>query len=265
MSLMKKWVRTILNNCGYELRRVGNSGVQGQSFPLDPFEAQCQLMNSLNRSNISIFDVGANKGQTAKRYRTMFPGAEIYCFEPFPDSITELQRQFIDDQKVHIVAKAVAREKGFATFYVNEFDATNSLLPRPTSERRYYPKFAGPKDTIEVEVIDLDGFMSASNISRIDILKLDIQGGELSALNGAKDLLAGENTSMIYTEIMFIPHYESSPLFHEIWSFLCNYGYSLFDIYDLHRARNGQIRYGDALFVSEAIRKNVINKYSAEP
>ena len=259
MKLMKRLAKVTLGGLGYELRKKSAAGIS------DPFEAQRQLINNLSKTDISILDVGANKGQTTRRYRTEFPTAEIYCFEPFPDSIAELQKQFSDDRKIHIVPKAVAQKKGVATFYVNEFDATNSLLPRPISDRRYYPKSAGPKESIEVEVIDLDEFLRVSNISLIDILKFDIQGGELNALHGAESLLGAGSTSLIYTEIMFIPHYEGASLFHEIWSFLSKFGYSLFDIYDLHRATNGQIRYGDALFVSESVRNNVINEYSEEP
>ncbi len=266
MRTMMNWTKTILSNIGYKLRKIrGSPTIQGKSFPLDPFEVQRQLITDLNKTYISIFDVGANKGQTTRKYRAMFPEAEIYCFEPFPNSIEKLQGQFAGNQKIHIVPKAIAREKGVSIFYVNEKDETNSLLPRPISERRYYPKFAGPKDTIEVDTISLDEFISESNISIIDILKFDIQGGELNALHGAKKLLERRTTPLIYTEIMFIPHYEGAPLLHEIWSFLANYGYSLFDIYNLHRATNGQIRFGDALFVSEAIRNNVINLYSEEP
>lgn len=235
------------------------------SFPADPFEAQCQLIKHLKRTDILILDVGANKGQTATRYRSQFPTAEIYCFEAYPASIAGLQKQFHDDQKIHVVPKAVAREKGVATFYVNEFDPTNSLFPRPASDRRYYPKSAGPKETIEVEVISLDEFLRSNNVSAVEILKMDIQGGELNALRGAESLLRAGGASLIFTEIAFIPHYEGAPLFHEVWSFLSKFDYSLFDIYDLHRATNGQLRYGDALFVSNSMRNHVVNEYSEEP
>ncbi|MDJ0744806.1 MAG: FkbM family methyltransferase [Xenococcaceae cyanobacterium MO_167.B27] len=265
IKLMKKLIKAIVSGLGYELRKKRKPSIPGNSFPSNPFKAQRQLIKNLNKTDIYILDVGANKGQTARKYRSQFPTAEIYCFEPFPDSIAELNRKFSDDQKIHIVPKAVAQEKGIATFYVNERDETNSLLPRPSSERRYYPKSAKPKETIEVEVTNLDEFLKESNISMIDILKFDIQGGELNALHGAESLLEEKSTALIYTEIMFIPHYEGVPLFHEIWSFISKFGYSLFDIYNLGRATNGQIRQGDALFVSESVRNNVINKYPEEP
>ncbi|MCX7714024.1 MAG: hypothetical protein N2035_10255 [Chthoniobacterales bacterium] len=70
-------------------------------------------------------------------------------------------------------------------------------------------------------------------------------------------LLRTGNIPLIFTEIMFIPHYAGAPLFHEIWSYLSHFAYSLFDIYELHRAENGQLRYGDAIFLSEAMRSRI--------
>ncbi|MCX7714023.1 MAG: FkbM family methyltransferase [Chthoniobacterales bacterium] len=167
---MKIAAQKIIELFGYELRRkaeiLGNSR---SGFPSEPFEAQYQLMKIFSRDVVNIFDIGAYKGQTAKEYRSKFPTANIYCFEPFPDSIVELRKRFAEDQHIHIIPKAVAQQDGKAIFHVNELDATNSLLPRPVSGRRYYPKSAGPKATIEVEVICLDSFVRETRISQIDI------------------------------------------------------------------------------------------------
>lgn len=176
-----------------------------------------------------------------------------------------MQKHFSYDRSIHIIPKAVSCKAGTATFYTNEYDATNSFFPRPVSSRRYYPKSAGPKKEITVDAIDLDGFIRANNMSGVDILKMDIQGGELNALHGAKCLLETQSISIIFTEIMFVPHYESAPYFHQIWSFLSKYGFSLFDVYNLQRAANGQLRYGDALFVNQFVRNTVIDKYPEEP
>jgi len=97
------------------------------------------------------------------------------------------------------------------------------------------------------------------------LLKFDIQGGELDALYGAKNILTSNKPLLIYTEIMFVSLYENNPLFYQIWDFLLNYGYSLFNIYDLHTAKNGQLKYGNAIFVSDILRENIINKFSEEP
>jgi FkbM family methyltransferase len=279
-QLLERSANAILGGFGYEVRwkelpgtTIPSDPLEAHSptepleahFPSDPFDAQQQMLNELRQPRITIFDVGANHGQTAQVYRAKFLNADIYCFEPFPDSVAALQCTFSDDQRVHIIPKAVSQKTGRSTFYVNGYDATNSLLPRPSAGRRYYPRHAGPKETIEVEVITLDEFVAGTDVSAIDILKLDIQGGELMALRGAMRLLEAGNVSLIYTEVMFIPHYDGEPLFYEIWSFLEQFGYSLFDIYNSETATNGQLRFGDALFVNRVVRDKVIDGCSDEP
>lgn len=256
--MIKKSAQKILNGLGFRLMRLSK-------LARDPFLAQAEIIGRLNRSKLTIFDIGANRGQTALKYRAIFPNAEIYCFEPFPDSIRELRKRFVTDEQVHVVPSAVAQQIGVSVFYVNEFDPTNSLFPRPSAGRRYYPKSAGPKEKIEVETISLDAFVSDKGISKIDILKFDIQGGELNALRGAEQLLMKGDIPLIYTEIMFVPHYESAALFHEIWTFLSRFGYSPYDIYHLVRAKNGQLRYGDALFISDETRSSVVDSNDEEP
>jgi hypothetical protein len=54
------------------------------AYHADSFRAQQLLLR--HQTPQTIFDVGANKGQTALTYARLFPAARLYCFEPFPDS-----------------------------------------------------------------------------------------------------------------------------------------------------------------------------------
>jgi len=144
-------------------------------------------------------------------------------------------------------------------------EATNSLLPRPRTARRYYPKSAGPKSIIKVEVTTIDEFVDSEGSDSIDVLKLDIQGGELMAFQGAAKALRENHVRLIFTETMFVPHYEGNPLFYELWAFLADFGYTLLDFYRLKKAANGQLRFGDALFINRELRDVVVDKSPAEP
>lgn len=202
-----------------------------------------------------IFDVGANIGQTLEAYMDIFPDGEIHCFEPFPDSFCALQQAAARHPHAHVYPLAISDSIGDRTFYVNTtYHATNSLLPRPTSGMRYYPEGARLDEMINVRSDTLDAFVQRSRIARIDILKMDIQGGELSALRGASQLLDNQTIRLIMTEIMFVPHYEGGALFHEINDLLLGKGYSLFGIYDLHYAENGQLRFADAIYINGDMR-----------
>jgi hypothetical protein len=143
--------------------------------------------------------------------------------------------------------------------------ATNSLLPRPRNLKRYYPQNAETVGQVEVETTTLDTFCKHSAISKIDILKMDIQGGELLALQGATDLLSESLVDLIYTEVIFVPHYEGGPLFHELSGFLSRYDYSLFDLFLIKHGNNGQLRHGDAIFVSNKMRAVIVDSFNPEP
>ncbi|HUG18821.1 MAG TPA: FkbM family methyltransferase, partial [Planctomycetaceae bacterium] len=170
MKLLERWATRSLKRMGYDVvRNVDRHPERRPSFPSDAFEAQRKLLEMLGRSeNPMIFDVGANHGQTATRYRSVFPGADIVCFEPFPESMEKLQRTHANDGKVRAVPLAVGRERGTATFHVNQMSGTNSLFPRPSSSRRYFEAKAAPKTTIEVDVTTLDAFLREQNLATID-------------------------------------------------------------------------------------------------
>ncbi len=261
---MKSAIKAICSCFGYEMRKAKRSG-ESLSFPEDSFAAQRILLQRAGIERPVIFDLGAHQGQTTARYAEIFPGGTFYCFEPFPNSFEELRKKFAADDRVKLMNLAVGKASGKSDFFVNAASATNSLLPRPKEARRYYPQRAVPKTKIEVMTTSIDDFVRAEEIERIDLLKLDIQGGELLAFQGSINTLQRLRIPILFTETMFVPHYERQPLFHEIWAFLGRYGYSLFDLYHLRKAKNGQLRFADALFVHESLRRNIVDGFEAEP
>lgn len=259
MKVIKARVRAALRNLGLEIRRVPKSALASP----DPFVAQRALIRG--KKSPVILDVGAHKGETAARYKAGFPAARVYCFEPYPPSAEMIRNRFREDPSVSVVEKAVAETRNEEKFYVSKLEATNSRYPRPSRKRRYFPRHATFESCLSVTSIDLDGFIEASGIDFIDILKVDVQEGELDVMRGAESLLRRKKVGLIYSEAMFVPHYEGAPLFHELSDFLGSTGYTLFSLYDLHVASNGQLRYGDALFVSDQMRQEIVDQAREEP
>ena len=256
--MLKSFVKSIFRLMGLEVYR------RTSSFPDNPFDAQKMLLEGMGIRRPVIFDLGGHRGETIKQYRARFADALVYCFEPFPDSLASLNKNFRDDSKTRIIPLAVADQSGQRTLYINEIGATNSLLPAATTSRRYLPGKGETKASIQVNATSIDEFMENHRVGAIHILKMDIQGGELSALKGAEIAFKENQIPIVYTEVMFVPHYENQPLLNDIWDFLARFGYTLFDIYYLQRANNGQLRYADALFVSADVRKSVIDTHLEE-
>lgn len=242
---------------------VSSVKIHGQDFDNSDFQAQ-QLLLEPGGVQV-IFDVGANVGNTVAAYRAGFPNAHIYAFEPFAPIYEQLATRFADDGRVHPLNLAVGSQRGTRAFYVNEYADTNSLLPRPVGSRRYYAADNIARGSIPVEVTTLDDFSQSQNLLHIDILKLDLQGGEAEALAGAADLLSSSRVDLIFSEVFFVPHYENAWLFHDITRYVAGFGYSLYDLRHLVSGANGQVRFADALYVSERVRKNVIDARPSEP
>ena len=253
--MIRSFAKSALRKIGYEIHKTA----------ANQYETQKKLLSCLGIFEPTIFDVGAHIGETAEHYKATYSVSRIYCFEPFPASVKKLVERYKADNSVAVVPLAVSDSPGSRLFHVNGRDATNSLLPRPEKNRRYYPRNAGLKEKIQVDVTTIDDFVAKQNIEDIHILKMDIQGGELMALRGAIDTVTNMRIPIIYTEAMFVPHYQDNPLLNEVWSFLADLSYSLLNVYDLHWAANGQLRYGDALFVSQETRHKCIDTCDEEP
>jgi FkbM family methyltransferase len=239
---LKSWGESLTRNLDYLGSKLG-------SITRDAFNDQRMLLAGTRVK--TIFDIGANIGKVTARYSRLFPEAKIYSFEPFPESFQKLRRRFKGNSLVKPIQLAVSNKAGKKKFYVNQNSATSSLLPITDSAEYWVePKAIKNIATIEVAVTTIDDFCQQKSIDEIQILKMDIQGGELMALEGAVKKLRQGSILLIYTEILFVPIYEGEAFFYEICHFLSGYGYTLFNMYNLYQARSGQIKWGDAIFIS---------------
>jgi FkbM family methyltransferase len=224
-------------------------------YDLRPLDTRCwedQISLFEGRPVNLIIDAGASVGTIARTYRELFPNAEIVCFEPISESVEILRCQFGRDNKVSAHACALGAEDGIRELFVNASTETSSLLaPDRSNLNDSYLEILYPVEQRKVKVCSLDTFCKAEQIERIDLLKMDVQGGELGILQGARQLLAQKKIAVIYSEVFFVPMYQNQPLFGEICSELAAHRYSLHYAYNfVFNGRSGRLFSADALFVS---------------
>ncbi|GET37517.1 FkbM family methyltransferase [Microseira wollei] len=138
-----------------------------------------QLFMQLVKTDMTVIDVGANIGYyTVVASRLVGKGGRVYAFEADSDAFAFLQRNLAENQCDNVVAvpQAVSNRQGTAFFY------------RPEPERAYIVTEGVPKTGQQVPMISLDEFFAQQNWPSIDLIKMDIEGGEQAALEGMQEL-----------------------------------------------------------------------------
>jgi FkbM family methyltransferase len=139
-----------------------------------------RLVESLIERGMVFLDIGANAGFLSLLAATKCQ--RVYAFEPLPSNLRRIRRNIEINglRNVSVVEKAVGDREATATLYVPESD--NSGLASLTY-------MAGAK-SLEVPVTTLDRFVRQKNLARVDLIKIDIEGAEVMAFEGARELLS---------------------------------------------------------------------------
>lgn len=142
---------------------------------------------SLKSTNPVIIDCGANIGLSLIYFKRLFPSAELTAFEPDKIIFSNLQSNLktFGFTNVNIVNKAVWSASTTLSFRsTGDLGGAVSLQSRSTA-----------LDMYEVETVRLRDYLS----TRVDFLKIDIEGAEFDVLADCRDLLGNvENLFLEY-------------------------------------------------------------------
>jgi len=133
-----------------------------------------------------FLDVGANIGwYSLLMAKYLTPSSRIFSFEPDTTNVSLLRENMKLNQctNIHIANKALGKERGVATLY---------LYPGKNRGRHSLIDLDGNQDFIEVEVVSLDEYLEDQGVdfSKISLMKIDIEGFEYPAFQGAPKVLS---------------------------------------------------------------------------
>ena len=237
MSTPKRLVQSLVGSLGYEINRR--------------HDVWLDMKKIVQREDAVILDIGACTGDTAGICRKTFPKAKIHSFEPDPRVLPQLRANLRGDSRTEVHDFALSDKEGKATFFMTSAPATSSLLPTDEKLISYWKQAEvyDAKGEVEVKTTTVDAFCERHGISTIDILKMDVQGGEFLVLAGAERLIAEKRIACIFFEVIVVPTYVGQRKLHEYLKALDDLGYEFHDFYYPAR-HDGRLTYMDVLFVA---------------
>lgn len=173
---------------------------------------------------LKVVDVGANPIDGEVPYAPLLAGGhtEVVGFEPNPDALAELNRRKGPNE---IYLPHAVGDGGRRTLRLCRLPGMTSILepdPRILSLFYGFAEWGEVVQRIEVDTVRLD---DVAETAGLDLLKIDIQGGEMLVFQNASARM-GE-ALVVHTEVEFMPMYVGQPLFADVDLFMRSRGFML--------------------------------------
>ncbi len=154
-----------------------------------------------------VVDIGANYGEMV--LGTELPGsARVICYEPNPRVVPYLRRSLEKSGvAVELRETAIGSRDGSASFAIDTvWSGRSGLVGAHRTDAPHHPLA-----TVEVPVRTLDSELGDDRTSSVCV-KVDVEGGELDVLEGARELLAGSRPWAVLLEILHMRPFEKAEL-----------------------------------------------------
>jgi FkbM family methyltransferase len=147
-----------------------------------------KIISKVLTKNSSCVDVGSHKGEILDLFLKFAPLGRHYAFEPIPEFYNNLKKNY--SERCSVYAVALSDKQGTTTFqFVKNAPAYSGI-----KQRKY--DIENPEiDEIEVALDTLDAVLADK---KIDFIKIDVEGAELSVLRGAQKIIEEQKPYILF-------------------------------------------------------------------
>lgn len=178
------------------------------------------LMKRALSPSSNCIDIGCHLGSMLSKILKLAPEGNHLVFEPTPHKAQWLKQKF---PEIMVLEMALGDTSGEATFYQNATRSGFSGLRSPKKADDSVLEY-----TVRVEQLDKIVDLQMP----IDFIKVDVEGGELSVLRGATQII-GLHSPLLLFECtkLGLSNFEFEPI--EVFEFLTQRQYQIFLLKDL--------------------------------
>jgi FkbM family methyltransferase len=212
------------------------------------------------KKNPVIIDVGANEGQSIKRFDLIFNNCVIHSFEPIKKCFDKMVKDHPNKKNIKN-NYALSDKNTNKIFFINKHSYTSGFNRINKSYDQLHEKDK-TRNNIKVKTIKLDTYVDLNKIKKIDILKIDTQGHELDVLKGAKNSLKKNIFNFVEVEIILCDYYTKKISLHKIDRVMCENNFDLFNFQEFAYSKDYQIKWFDMLYINKKFKQKLASTKS---
>ncbi|MBL9157850.1 MAG: FkbM family methyltransferase [Verrucomicrobiales bacterium] len=206
-----------------------------------------------DRRITTLIDCGSNAGQYVEELKKTGWTGKVFSFEPLSDAYSKLRAKAEASEGWKTYQCALGEENGESTIQIAGNSYSSSLLQFSDDFKELRPD-ASPVGSETVTVRRLDDVVKEEGLTFEGpmMLKIDVQGFEMSVLRGALKTLP--RVSILQCELALVPSYEGGATFVEVRDFLRERGFVLAHLIDGHaNHETGELREVDGVFLNTRV------------
>jgi FkbM family methyltransferase len=154
------------------------------------------VFRALVRPGDTVLDIGANTGQYTCLFATLAgKSGAVHAFEPIPPTFEILKENTAGYvQKYHVTLNdcAMGESEGSVKMFVADDRFTEASMVRH-SMSSHTANYESPVTTV-------DRYVKEKGIGTVALIKCDVEGAELLAMKGARELLKSKTPPMLFLE-----------------------------------------------------------------
>ncbi len=172
-------------------------------YGIDREKSELEVWTILAEKSNTIFDIGANTGIYSLLSAKVNPSAKIYAFEPNPVNSRRLKKniELNDCDTIFHFETAVGDTESDVKFSVPANDEISLVSSAVGSFSESF--FNINYKEIEVPQTTLDVFVEQKKISKVDLIKIDVEYYELNVLKGALKTLTEQSPAILCEVFMY--------------------------------------------------------------
>ena len=208
------------------------------------------LFSKIIKPNSTIIEVGGHIGFISLWFDNLTrPNGKIFVFEPGSNNLPYIKKNIASHNRIKLIEKAIGNYVGTVDFYQDSLTGQNNSVVKDFEGYKRNTEFSFVSSDIDKVKVPITTIDTEFKDTKIDFIKIDIEGGEFDAICGAREVL------LSYQPVIMIEvQADEEKLYHELLS----YGYEFWGLSETKITSYIQLK-GNVFCLHKEKHKDLIN------